>query len=119
MTGRTPTTPTRTAAVADGSGGPAGRRRSGRCRGRTSSASSAPTSSAAGLPPGTTARAPARATSGRRTPLEMPTAPDDAAGRDGWAALFRSAFVESRNAMVLVDDRRCVVDGNGPYLRLI
>jgi PAS domain S-box-containing protein len=49
----------------------------------------------------------------------MPTAPDDAAGRDGWAALFRSAFVESRNAMVLVDDRRCVIDGNGAYLRLI
>src|SRR3954454_19038531 len=121
MTGRTPTspTPTRTAAVAGGSARPADRHPWGRCRGRTSSASSLPTSSAAGLARGTSGRAPARATSGRRTPPEMPPAPDDAAARDGWAALFRSAFVESRNAMVLVDDRRCVVDGNGAYLRLI
>jgi PAS domain S-box-containing protein len=49
----------------------------------------------------------------------MPAAAGDAPARDGWAALFRSAFVESRNAMVLLDERRRIVDGNGAYLRLV
>jgi PAS domain S-box-containing protein len=36
-----------------------------------------------------------------------------------WAALFRSAFVESRNAMALLDDQRRVLDVNGACLRLV
>jgi PAS domain S-box-containing protein len=40
------------------------------------------------------------------------------ARRDGWAALFWSAFKGSRNAMVLLDDHRRHVDVNGAYLKL-
>jgi PAS domain S-box-containing protein len=40
------------------------------------------------------------------------------AGRDGWAALFWSAFKDSRNAMVLLDEHRRHVDVNGAYLKL-
>ena len=40
------------------------------------------------------------------------------ARRDGWAALFWSAFKDSRNAMVLLDEHRRHVDVNGAYLRL-
>jgi PAS domain S-box-containing protein len=36
-----------------------------------------------------------------------------------WSELFRTAFRQSRNAMVLVDDQRRHVDANGAYLRLI
>ncbi len=36
-----------------------------------------------------------------------------------WPALFTSAFQQSRNAMVLVDERRCVIDVNGALLRLV
>jgi PAS domain S-box-containing protein len=36
-----------------------------------------------------------------------------------WAGLFASAFRQSRNAMVLVDDERRVVDVNGAYLTLV
>src|SRR4051794_12224341 len=117
--GRTTTrTPIRTAAAGDG-GARAGRRPPGRSRGRTSSASSPPTSRAAAHRPRPSGRAPAQATSACRTPLEMGAAPDDAAGRDGWAGLFRSAFVASRNAMALLDDHRRLVDCNGAYLRLV
>lgn len=49
----------------------------------------------------------------------MGAAPVDAAGRDGWAGLFRSAFVASRNAMALLDDHRVLVDCNGAYVRLV
>src|SRR5205807_10098328 len=42
------------------------------------------------------------------------TAPDS-----GWRALFPEAFRRSRNAMVLLDGRRCHVDMNGAYLRLL
>jgi PAS domain S-box-containing protein len=35
-----------------------------------------------------------------------------------WVALFRSAFRQSRNAMVLVDQSRHVVDVNGAFLQL-
>jgi PAS domain S-box-containing protein len=38
--------------------------------------------------------------------------------RDGWPGLFSAAFTQSRNAMALVDARRCVVDVNGAYLNL-
>ena len=38
--------------------------------------------------------------------------------RDGWAALFWSAFKDSRNAMVLLDEHRRHVDVNGAYLKL-
>jgi len=31
---------------------------------------------------------------------------------DGWSALFTSAFRQSRNAMVLLDHRRRIVDAN-------
>ena len=35
-----------------------------------------------------------------------------------WISLFRSAFRQSRNAMVLVDESRQVVDVNGAFLQL-
>jgi PAS domain S-box-containing protein len=38
---------------------------------------------------------------------------------DGWPALFTAAFRGSSNAMALVDERRCHVDVNGAYLRLL
>jgi PAS domain S-box-containing protein len=38
---------------------------------------------------------------------------------DGWPALFSSAFRQSRNAMLLVDERRRVVDVNAACLRLV
>jgi PAS domain S-box-containing protein len=41
------------------------------------------------------------------------------AHQDGWSALFSTAFKASRNAMVLVDDRRVQVDVNGAYLKLL
>ena len=39
--------------------------------------------------------------------------------RDGWSALFASAFKQSKNPMALVDDERRHVDVNAPYLRLL
>jgi PAS domain S-box-containing protein len=39
--------------------------------------------------------------------------------RDGWAALFASAFRQSKSPMVLVDDRRRVVEPNGAFVRLL
>ena len=39
--------------------------------------------------------------------------------RDGWAALFASAFRQSKNPMVLVDDRRRIVETNAAFLRLL
>ena len=38
---------------------------------------------------------------------------------NGWSGFFDAAFKQSRNAMVLVDDRRIQVDANGAYLKLI
>ena len=38
---------------------------------------------------------------------------------DGWPALFESAFRQSRNAMVLLDDRRRVVDANAAMVALL
>ena len=35
-----------------------------------------------------------------------------------WISLFRSAFRQSRNAMVLVDESRNVIDVNGAFLQL-
>jgi PAS domain S-box-containing protein len=40
-------------------------------------------------------------------------------GRGEWAGLFASAFRQSRNAMVLVDTGRHVLDVNGAYLSLL
>lgn len=37
----------------------------------------------------------------------------------GWSSLFWQAFKQSRNAMVLLDDRRCYVEVNGAYLKLV
>ena len=37
----------------------------------------------------------------------------------GWSGLFDTAFKQSRNAMVLVNDRRIQIDVNGAYLKLI
>jgi len=37
----------------------------------------------------------------------------------GWSGFFETAFTQSRNAMVLVDDRRIQVDVNGAYLKLL
>jgi PAS domain S-box-containing protein len=45
-----------------------------------------------------------------------PTTP--VAASQGWAGLFSAAFTQSRNAMVLVDERRCFVEVNGAYLAL-
>ena len=39
--------------------------------------------------------------------------------RSGWAGLFKSAFRQSRNPMVLVDSHRRLVDVNGAFLRLL
>jgi PAS domain S-box-containing protein len=39
--------------------------------------------------------------------------------QDGWAKLFAGAFRESRNAMVLVDEQRRIVDANGAMLKLL
>ena len=39
--------------------------------------------------------------------------------RDGWSALFSSAFKQSKNPMALVDDARRHVDANPAYLRLL
>ena len=36
-----------------------------------------------------------------------------------WSGFFETAFKQSRNAMVLVDDRRMHVDVNGAYLKLL
>lgn len=41
------------------------------------------------------------------------------APREGVSGLFAGAFAQSKNAMVLVDDRRRHVDANGAYLRLL
>ncbi len=38
---------------------------------------------------------------------------------NGWSALFSTAFKQSRNTMVLVDDRRVQIDVNGAYLNLL
>jgi PAS domain S-box-containing protein len=38
---------------------------------------------------------------------------------NGWSGFFETAFKQSRNAMVLVDDRRIQVDVNGAYLKLL
>jgi PAS domain-containing protein len=49
----------------------------------------------------------------------MRAAAGEATPPDGWATLFRSAFVDARNAMLLLDDRLRAVDVNGAYLRLV
>jgi PAS domain S-box-containing protein len=38
---------------------------------------------------------------------------------DGWSGLFAAAFRQSRNAMILADERRAIVDVNGSLLALI
>jgi PAS domain S-box-containing protein len=38
---------------------------------------------------------------------------------DGWAKLFATAFKTSRNAMVLADDRRRIIDVNAALVKLI
>jgi PAS domain S-box-containing protein len=40
-------------------------------------------------------------------------------GRDGWSALFTTAFKQSKNPMALVDAERRHVDANPAYLRLL
>jgi PAS domain S-box-containing protein len=37
----------------------------------------------------------------------------------GWSRLFESAFRSSRNAMLLVDDERAIVDTNGAFVKLV
>jgi PAS domain S-box-containing protein len=41
------------------------------------------------------------------------------ARQEGWSALFSTAFKQSRNAMLLLDERRRHVDANGAYLKLL
>jgi PAS domain S-box-containing protein len=48
-----------------------------------------------------------------------PGVDEDAEPESGWQSLFLEAFRRSRNAMVLLDDRRCQVDVNGAYLQLL
>jgi PAS domain S-box-containing protein len=38
---------------------------------------------------------------------------------EGWSTLFQTAFQDSRNAMLLVDDGRRIVDVNGALLQLL
>src|SRR6185503_3750381 len=38
---------------------------------------------------------------------------------DGWPGLFESAFRQSRNAMVLLDERRRIVDANAAMVGLL
>ena len=38
---------------------------------------------------------------------------------DGWSGLFAAAFKRSRNAMLLTDDQRVIVDANPAALRLL
>ena len=40
-------------------------------------------------------------------------------GREGWEGLFSAAFKQSRNPMLLLDERRRQLDANGAYLRLL
>ena len=40
-------------------------------------------------------------------------------GEQGWQALFGFAFRQSRNPMVLLDERRVQLDFNGAYLKLL
>jgi PAS domain S-box-containing protein len=40
------------------------------------------------------------------------------ADRTGWGSLFAEAFKASRNAMVLADARRQIVDANGAFVKL-
>jgi PAS domain S-box-containing protein len=40
-------------------------------------------------------------------------------GSEGWLTLFQAAFRDSRNAMCLADDARCIVDVNGACLQLL
>jgi PAS domain S-box-containing protein len=44
---------------------------------------------------------------------------DTVEARSGWSALFRDAFNQSRNPMVLLDDERRHVDVNGAYVQLL
>jgi PAS domain S-box-containing protein len=39
--------------------------------------------------------------------------------RDGWASLFATAFRQSRNPMVLVDDARRIVETNAAFVRML
>jgi len=39
--------------------------------------------------------------------------------RDGWSALFRTAFKQSKNPMALVSDERRLVDVNPAFVRLL
>jgi PAS domain S-box-containing protein len=38
---------------------------------------------------------------------------------EAWSTLFQTAFQDSRNAMLLVDDARHIIDVNGAYLHLL
>jgi PAS domain S-box-containing protein len=49
----------------------------------------------------------------------MPMSTQTSETRSGWAGLFRDAFNQSRNAMVLLDDDRCHVEVNGAYVQLL
>jgi PAS domain S-box-containing protein len=42
-----------------------------------------------------------------------------AARSDGWSRLFADAFQRSRNAMLLTDERRTVLDANAAFVTLL
>ena len=57
-----------------------------------------------------------------RSACSSPGSPERHNGRvtsDGWSTLFRAAFRDSRNAMVLADEDRQIVDINGACLQLL
>jgi PAS domain S-box-containing protein len=53
------------------------------------------------------------------TETKAPIITEAAASRSGWQNLFRDAFNQSRNAMVLLDDERRHVEVNGAYVQLL
>jgi PAS domain S-box-containing protein len=53
-----------------------------------------------------------------KSPMGAETA-ETVVTRSGWSALFRDAFNQSRNAMVLLDDERRHVEVNGAYVQLL
>jgi PAS domain S-box-containing protein len=52
-------------------------------------------------------------------PVETATAADYGNAKEALPELFTAAFRQSKNAMVLVDDRRRLVDVNGAYIGLL
>lgn len=61
---------------------------------------------------------PTRASSACSSP-GSPERQNEQVASDGWSTLFQAAFRDSRNAMVLADEDRQIVDVNGACLQLL